>query len=265
MRRQYNLPTDYTMEKLIFKTKQQLGRAAAEIAKNLIINCLQHKNKVNIILATGASQFETLENLTESQEIDFSKITMFHLDEYIGLNENHPASFRRYLKERFVNKVKKLKAVHFINPDQKNPQAECDRLNQIIKDHHINIAFVGIGENAHLAFNDPPADFDTDKPYIIVNLNEECRKQQVNEDWFNTIADVPARAVSMSIRQIMKSDFIICSVPDKRKARAVKDTLTGPVTNMCPASILQTHDNCKIFLDEDSASLLLKNKKGKNA
>ena len=250
------------MDKLIFKTKQQLGRGAAEIAKNIIRNCLQHKEHVNIILATGASQFETLANLTDSREIDFSKIAMFHLDEYIDLDENHPASFRRYLRERFVNKVKKLKTVHFINPDKNNPHAECDRLNEIIKDHPIDIALVGIGENGHLAFNDPPADFETDEPFIVVNLNEKCRKQQVNEDWFNTIADVPTQAISMSIRQIMKSDSIICSVPDKRKAQAVKETLTEPVTNMCPASILQTHNNCKIFLDEDSASLILQ-KQGK--
>ena len=252
------------MEKLIFKTKQQLGRTAAELTKNIILNCLRQKSVANIILATGASQFETLANLAASREIDFSKVIMFHLDEYIGLGENHPAGFRKYLKERFVRKVKDLKAVHFINPDANDPQAECDRLTEIIKDHPIDVALVGIGENGHLAFNDPPADFETDYPFIIVDLDENCRKQQVAEGWFNTIADVPTQAVSMSIRQIMKSAFIVCSVPDKRKAQAVKDTLTGPVMNMCPASILQTHNNCKIFLDEDSASLLLQNKQGKN-
>jgi glucosamine-6-phosphate deaminase len=252
------------MEKFIFKTKQQLGRAAAEVAKNTILNSLLHKGRANIILATGASQFEMLIHLTAAEQIDFSKVVIFHLDEYIGLEENHPASFRRYLKERFIDQVKKLKAFHFINPDANNPQTECDRLAEIIKDHPIDVALVGIGENGHLAFNDPPADFQTDEPFIIVDLDEKCRKQQVNEGWFNTIADVPTQAVSMSIRQIMKSAYIVCSVPDKRKARAVKDTLTGPVTNMCPASILQTHQNCKIFLDEDSASLLLQNKEGKN-
>lgn len=252
------------MDKFLFKTTQQLGRAAAENAKNIILNCLRQKNVANIILATGASQFETLANLTASREIDFSKITMFHLDEYIGLDENHPAGFRRYLKGRFVDKVKNLNAVHFINPDANSPQTECDRLAEIIKDHPIDVALVGIGENGHLAFNDPPADFETHEPFIIVNLDKNCRKQQVAEGWFNTIADVPTQAVSMSIRQIMKSDSIICSVPNKRKAQAAKDALAGPVTNMCPASILQTHNNCKLFLDEDSASLLLQNKQGKN-
>jgi glucosamine-6-phosphate deaminase len=251
------------MEKFIFKTKQQLGQAAAEVAKNTILNALLHKGRANIILATGASQFEMLIHFAAAEQIDFSKVVMFHLDEYIGLEENHPASFRRYLKERFVDKVKKLKAVHFINPDAANPQTECKRLASIINEHPIDVALVGIGENAHLAFNDPPADFQTDEPFIIVKLNEKCRKQQVNEGWFNTISDVPTQAVSMSIRQILKSECIIASVPDKRKDQAVKDALTGPVTNMCPASILQTHQNCKLFLDEDSASLLSQNKKGK--
>ncbi len=244
------------MQKLIFKTKEQLGKAAAKAVAEKIKNAIETKGSSNIILATGISQFEILAELVKAEGIDWSTVTMFHLDEYIGLSPDHPASFRKYLKERFVDKVGTLKAAHLVKGDADDPQAECDRLNQIIADHPIDLALVGIGENGHLAFNDPPADFDTDHRYIIVNLDDKCRNQQLGEGWFEKLNDVPTRAISMSIRQIMKSSFLIASVPDQRKARAVKDALEGPVTNACPASILQNHPNCKIFLDHDSASLL---------
>jgi glucosamine-6-phosphate deaminase len=244
------------MQKLIFRTKEQLGKAAAEAAAEKIKNAIETKGSSNIILATGASQFETLADLVNTEGIDWSTVTMFHLDEYIGLAPDHPASLRKYLKQRFLDKVGDLKAAHLVNGDAEDPQAECDRLNQIIADHPIDLTLVGIGENGHLAFNDPPADFDINQPYIIVNLDERCRSQQLGEGWFERLDDVPTRAISMSILQIMKSSFIIASVPDRRKARAVKDALEGPVTNTCPASILQQHPNCKIFLDLDSASLL---------
>ncbi|MCK4752243.1 MAG: glucosamine-6-phosphate deaminase [Planctomycetes bacterium] len=245
------------MEKFVFKTPQELGQAAAEEAVKLIKAAIADKDYANIILATGTSQFETIKNLTETPGIDWSKVTMFHLDEYIGLDITCPASFRKYLKERFVDKVKNLNAVYFINADCDDPAAECERLSQVIADHSIDAAMVGIGENGHLAFNDPPADFGTEKPYIIVQLDEKCRKQQLGEGWFETFDDVPAQAISMGIKQIMKSQNIIVSVPDRRKAQAVKDTIEGEVTNMCPASILQNHPSCKIFLDEPAASLLV--------
>jgi glucosamine-6-phosphate deaminase len=244
------------MQKLIFKTKQELGKAAAKAVAEQIKKAIETKGFANIILATGTSQFEILAELVDAQGIDWSTVTMFHLDEYISLAPDHPASFRKYLKERFLDKVSTLKAVHLVNGDADATQAECDRLNQIIAEHPIDLALVGIGENGHLAFNDPPADFDTDQPYIIVNLDERCRNQQLGEGWFEELNDVPTQAISMSIRQIAKSFCIIASVPDQRKARAVKDALEGPVTDACPASILQNHPNCKIFLDHDSASLL---------
>jgi glucosamine-6-phosphate deaminase len=244
------------MQKLIFKTKQELGKAAAKVAADQIKKAIETEGSSNIILATGISQFEILAELVNAEGIDWSKVTMFHLDEYIGLGPDHPASFRKYLKERFLDKVATLEAAYFVNGDADDLQAECDRLNVIIAEHPTDLALVGIGENGHLAFNDPPADFDTDQPYIIVNLDERCRNQQLGEGWFEGLNDVPTRAISMSIRQIMKSSFLIASVPDHRKARAVKDALEGPVTNTCPASILQNHQNCKIFLDHDSASLL---------
>ena len=243
------------MEKLIYKTKQEMGAAAAAHAAEAIRQATEEKGDANIILATGTSQFETIKSLTSSG-IDFSKVTMFHLDEYIGLPADHPASFRKYLKERFVDKVPALKATHFVEGDAGDPQKECKRLGDIITQHPVDVALIGIGENGHLAFNDPPADFETEEPYIIVELDEKCRAQQLGEGWFETLEQIPRRAISMSIQQIMKSACLIVSVPDKRKAEAVKNALEGQVTNMCPSSILQNHENCKIFLDTEAASLL---------
>ncbi|MCJ7675598.1 MAG: glucosamine-6-phosphate deaminase [Sedimentisphaerales bacterium] len=244
------------MEKFILKTKPQMGAAAAAQATEVIKKAITSKNRASIILATGTSQFETLKNLVAADGIDWQKVIMFHLDEYIALPADHPASFRRFLKERFVNKVPPLKAVHFVDGDAEDPQQECRRLADIIKQHPIDVALLGIGENGHLAFNDPPADFQTEQPYIIVELDEKCRKQQLGEGWFKTLEQVPRRAISMSIRQIMKSACLIVSVPENRKAEAVKCTLEGPVTPECPASILQQHKNCKVFMDEQAASQL---------
>lgn len=244
------------MEKYIFQSKGKLGDAAAKAGAEVILRGIEEKGQANIILATGASQFEMLENLIRNEEIDWSKVVMFHLDEYIGIDEGHPASFRRYLRERFVDKVGRLGGVHFINPEADNPEMECARLGGIIEGCVIDAAFVGIGENGHLAFNDPPADFETEESFIVVELDERCRSQQVGEGWFGSLEEVPKRAVSMSIRQIMKSRCIIVSVPDKRKARAVRESIEGPVTKMCPASILQEHADCRVFLDEESSGLL---------
>ncbi len=180
---------------------------------------------------------------------------MFHLDEYIGLSETHPASFRKYLQERFIAKIQSLKTAYLINGET-NFWQECKRLNKLISQHEIDVALVGIGENGHLAFNDPPADFETEEPYIVVELDEACRKQQMNEGWFKTFDEVPQKAISMSIKQIMKSKNIICSVPDKRKATAIKNCFENKVSNLHPASILQTHKNCVVYLDKNSASLL---------
>ena len=244
------------MERFLFKSKEEMGQAAAGAAAEEITKAIEYKGEANIILATGMSQLETLKSFASRQEIDWSKVTMFHLDEYIGLGEDHPASFRRYLKEMFLDKVMGIKAVHFVDGDAEDPDVECKRLGGIIAAHPIDVALVGIGENGHLAFNDPPADFETEEAYIIVELDDRCRGQQLNEGWFATLEEVPERAISMAIRQIMKSACIIVSVPEQRKAQAVKHALEQEVTNMCPASILQTHPKCKIFLDNAAASLL---------
>jgi glucosamine-6-phosphate deaminase len=242
----------------ISSTKKEMGAQAALAAAQKIKQAIQEKGNANIILATGASQFETLYHLVRQTDIEWSKVVMFHLDEYAGMPETHPASFRKYLKERFVAKVPALKAVHFIEGDQADLHEECRRISHIIAQHPIDVALVGIGENAHLAFNDPPADFDVEAPYIIVELDEACRRQQMGEGWFATLEEVPKKAISMSVKQIMKSKSMICSVPEKRKAEAVKNCLEGNVSNRYPASILQEHPACTLYLDTESASLLSK-------
>jgi len=244
------------MDRFVFATKEAMGAAAAQAAAQGIQQAIAARNQANLILATGASQFEMLKALTATAHLDWTKVVMFHLDEYIGLGADHPASFRKYLKERFVDQVGQLKAVHFVDGDAPDPTAECQRLGEVIRRHPIDVACIGIGENGHLAFNDPPADFTTDKPYLVVDLDERCRKQQLGEGWFPTLDDVPRQAISMSIRQILKSERLVVTVPDERKAAAVAGALTGPVTPGCPASILQEHKHCAIYLDEPAASQL---------
>lgn len=241
------------MEIIISDSKVELGQQAAIKGASLIQKAIIKKGRARIILATGASQFELLSALLK-QPIDWRKITVFHLDEYIGLPASHPASFRKYLKERFADKVR-LQKFNYVNGEN-NPVRECARLKQLIKRSPIDVAFIGIGENGHLAFNDPPADFETEEPYIQVQLDMACRNQQLGEGWFTTLDQVPREAISMSIQQILKSKNIICSVPDQRKARAVKNSLHEPISPMHPATILRQHPATWLFLDKDSAALL---------
>ena len=243
---------------IVSENANELGKTAGIAAAQLIREAIKANGTANIILATGTSQFETLNQLINEKDIDWSKVVMFHLDEYIGLPDSSHASFRKYLKERFLKKVPPLKATWLINGET-DAKTECMRLNDLISKHPVDVALVGIGENGHLAFNDPPADFETDQPYIIVDLDDLCRKQQLNEGWFNSIKDVPRQAISMSIKQIIKSKHIICSVPDQRKATAVKNSLEQPVSNLHPASILQLHQDCRFYLDKASAELLSSN------
>lgn len=239
----------------VFKTKAECGAAAAGRGAKILIKTIAAKGRASFIVATGASQFDFMKALTEKDGIDWQNTTMYHLDEYIGLSEKHPASFRRYLKERLVDLVHPG-TVHFIQGEAADPAAECRRMNDIISRDKIDVAFVGIGENGHLAFNDPPADFDTEQPFIIVELDGACRQQQFGEGWFATLEAVPTTAISMSIRQIMKSEAIICTVPDEKKARAVRQCFEGDVSPMHPASILREHANAFVYLDEPAASLL---------
>jgi len=242
------------MEIVKCSTKQELGRRAAACGAEHLRQALNAAGEATIILATGASQFEMLEALIQSPDIDWKRVTAFHLDEYVGMPVSHPASFRRYLRERFVERLPEpLAAFHEIN-GEKDPQAECDRLGKLIRRRAVDVAFIGIGENGHLAFNDPPADFETEEPYLVVNLDEACRRQQLGEGWFSSFDEVPSKAISMSVRQILKSKAIVCSVPDRRKAKAVHNAVEGAVTPDVPASILQQHRQTWLFLDPESAS-----------
>ena len=239
----------------IFGSKQELAQAAATDAADLIQQAINERGEAVLVAATGASQFEFLAALTKDPGIDWSKVTFFHLDEYADLSESHPASFRKYLKERIVDRVRP-RAFHFINGDAQDLVEECRRLSELMSRQTIDVAFVGIGENGHLAFNDPPADFETEEPYIVVDLNDACRQQQVGEGWFSRLEEVPTRAISMSIKQILKARNLVCVVPDERKAEAVRTCLESGVSPLRPASILRTHAAATIYLDRESASLL---------
>ncbi|MCU0519582.1 MAG: glucosamine-6-phosphate deaminase [Anaerolineae bacterium] len=243
------------MERHVFAEKHAMAIAAAEKTAALLTAAIDRSGGANLILATGASQFEMLDHLV-GLDVDWASVTGFHLDEYLGLPESHPASFRGYLRRRFVERVPSLRAFHYVNGESLDPRSECARLGDLLRGRPVDVACIGIGENGHLAFNDPPADFDTDEPYIVVDLDEACRRQQLGEGWFPALSDVPLRAISMSIRQIMRSRAIVCTVPDARKSVAVQKALEGPVTNLVPSSILQQHPCCDMYLDADSAALL---------
>jgi glucosamine-6-phosphate deaminase len=239
----------------IFPDKVSLGEAAAAEAASVLRDTIARQGRACVVAATGASQFEFLEALVRAPDVDWRRTVFFHLDEYVGLPASHAASFRRYLKERVADRVHPG-AFHFIEGDRPDPEAEARRVGELIRGCEIDLAFVGIGENGHLAFNDPPADFATEQPYIVVRLDEACRRQQLGEGWFPSLEDVPRRAISMSIRQIMKARRILCVVPDARKAPAVRDTLTREVSPWRPASALQRHPAATVYLDVDSAALL---------
>ena len=239
------------MEVRIYHDADSLGAAASRKCAQIINRAIVENGEARIILSTGASQFETLSHLV-SEDVDWSKVTMFHLDEYVGLPESHAASFRKYLKERFISKVN-LKAYHLVD----GRKEQLGELSRLLCEKPIDLGLIGIGENGHIAFNDPPCDFDTQEPYIIVNLNDTCKRQQVGEGWFASVSEVPSQAVSMSCRQIMKCLNIVSAVPHKVKAEAVRNTLYSKVvTNTVPATLLKTHGNFTLFLDEDSASLI---------
>lgn len=243
------------MDIRVYDTKAAMGEAAAAQAAASLRDAIARLGIAHVIAATGASQFEFLDRLVAAPGIDWPRTVFFHLDEYVGLPATHPASFRKYLRERLVDRVHPG-AFHFIAGDAADPAAECRRVGALIERQPVDLAFVGIGENGHLAFNDPPADFETTVPYLVVDLDPDCRRQQLGEGWFPSFDDVPRRAISMSIQQILKSREILCVVPDARKARAVKECLEGAVSPRHPASALQDHPRTTVFLDQAAAALL---------
>lgn len=232
---------------------KELGvRAAAAIA-DLLTKAIDEQGYARLVLSTGASQFETLEALLQ-HKVAWEKVEMFHLDEYVGLPESHPASFRKYLKERFVSKVS-LKAAHFVNGEG-DVESNIAELTKQLRSAPIDVGVIGIGENGHIAFNDPPADFDTDAAYMVLSLDERCRRQQVGEGWFSCVEEVPKKAVTMCVKQILACRHIVTATPHSVKAEAVYNTITAPVNPAVPATILKTHPDWRLFIDAASAARL---------
>ncbi len=239
----------------VFDDKASLGAAAAQQAAAAIRRAILDKGEARVIAATAASQFEFLNALTAAPDIDWRHIELFHLDEYIGLPITHPGSFRKMLMEQLVQKTG-ISRYYLLDGDAPDPSTVVRQVGARLASAPIDIAFLGIGENGHIAFNDPPADFTTDEPYLIVDLDEACRRQQVGEAWFSDVSQVPKQAISMSAQQILKAKEILAVVPDRRKAQAIKACLQGEISPMAPASILRRHGNATLYLDKNSASLL---------
>jgi glucosamine-6-phosphate deaminase len=238
----------------VFEDKLSLSAAAAEQAATAVRRAILGRGPARIVVATGTSQLDFLDALTKAENIDWQRVEMFHLDEYVGLPVTHPASFRKYLLERLIRKTG-ITRYHLLDGSAE-PREVVRRVGELLQSSPVDVAFAGIGENGHLAFNDPPADFQTEEPYLIVNLDEACRRQQVGEGWFADISEVPLQAISMSVRQILRANEIICVVPDARKAAAVKRCMDGEISEMAPASILRRHPATTLYLDRDSARLL---------
>jgi glucosamine-6-phosphate deaminase len=237
-----------------YPNKTAVGCGAAEAGAAALREAIRRNGRVRVIHSTGKSQFEFLEALSVMPDIEWEKVEMFHLDEYVGLPADHPASFRKYLMERLISKTG-IRNYHLID-GQTDPAEVMATVGAALRTAPIDVAFVGIGENGHLAFNDPPADFQTEEPFILVRLDEVCRKQQVGEGWFTSPAEVPERAITMSVRQILNAKKIFCIVPEARKAETVRACFTGVISPLAPASILRTHPDVTVFLDEESAALL---------
>ena len=245
------------MDVIIECNKDQMGSRAADDAARRICAAIAERGEARVIFASAASQFEFIESLVAHKEIDWSKVRGFHLDEYVGLPDDHPASFRRFLRERLLAKLPcPMKSFTFVCGDAPDTAAECGRLEKEIRERPIDLACIGIGENGHIAFNDPPADFDTKAAYAVVALDDVCRRQQVGEGWYPDLDHVPTHAFSMTVPQIMASKSIVVIVPDSRKADAVAAAVEGPITNMCPSSILRKHADCTLYLDEPAAAKL---------
>jgi glucosamine-6-phosphate deaminase len=238
----------------LFEDKASLAKAAADQAAKAITGAIRDRGKARVIAASAASQFEFLEALTATPGIDWKRVELFHLDEYIGLPMSHPASFCKFLQERLIGKAG-ITNYHLLNGEE-NPVRVIRETSKFLSAAPIDVAFVGIGENGHLAFNDPPADFETEEAFIVVNLDQACRLQQVGEGWFKDLSTVPTQAISMSVRQVMKSKEILAVVPDARKAHAIKACFDGEINPMAPSSILRTHPNATVYLDRHSAALL---------
>lgn len=239
----------------ISSDRTSLSLAAANHAASAIRRAIANRGHARIVVASAASQIEFLAALTKASDLDWRKVELFHLDEYIGLPETHPGGFRKMIREQLIQPTG-INNYHLLDGDTGDPEAVARSVGKELASARVDIEFLGIGENGHVAFNDPPANFETEEPYIIVTLDEACRQQQVGEAWFANISQVPKQAISMSVRQVLKANEIIAVVPDKRKAKAIQGCFEGEISPMVPASILRTHSNAMIYLDKNSASML---------
>lgn len=241
------------MKVVVSENLKELGKIAAAQVGNCLHGAISKNGSARMVVSTGASQFALLEAMADL-DLPWDKVDIFHLDEYIGIGDDHKASFCGYIQER-IEKMLRPRSIHYIS-GKGNPQETIKKVSDAISQSPVDLGLIGIGENAHIAFNDPPADFSCEDPYIVVNLTPECKMQQVGEGWFPTQDDVPKQAITMSVQQILKCKTIISFVPYKVKAKAAFDTLTNDTTNKIPATILKEHADCTVYLDGDSASLL---------
>jgi glucosamine-6-phosphate deaminase len=239
----------------ILENSEELGKNAASLTAQKLRDAIDRKGTARLLVSTGASQFDTLSALVK-EDVNWNKVEMFHLDEYVGIDETHKASFRKYLKERLISKVN-FKATHLVDGTG-DIQQTLEALTAIVRKAVIDVGLIGIGENSHIAFNDPPADFECEDAYKLVTLDERCKRQQVREGWFKTVDDVPKQAISMTVKQILACESIISCVPYSVKAQAVKDTLYEEISPMVPATILKTHKDWNLFLDRSSAALVVR-------
>jgi glucosamine-6-phosphate deaminase len=240
----------------VFESRQQLGEAAAQRAASLIQSAVAERGRARVIVATGNSQLAFIDALASMPGLPWKSVEIFHMDEYAGMSDTHPASFRKWIRERVVEKVNPAKA-HYIIGDAPDLKAECERYSQLLNSAPVDLAFVGIGENGHIAFNDPHvANFKDPLTMKVVDLDEACRKQQVGEGHFASLDEVPREALTLTCPALMRAEHLVCSVPDARKANAVKRSIEGPISEACPGSLLRTHPDAVLFLDKQSASLL---------
>ena len=239
----------------IYDSNQAMGSAAARDLAEILRRTVAQQQLASLIVATGNSQLTFFEALRRERGVPWSRITVFHMDEYLGMSAEHPASFRRFIREKLTDVVGP-RAFYGITGDTEDVEAELDRYASLLRNHEPIACVLGFGENGHLAFNDPPADFDTDRTIQVVTLAESARRQQVGEGHFCTLDEVPKRAITLTVPALLERPHILAVVPEKRKARAVREALEGPVTRDCPASVLRTVDHVRLYLDRDSSSLL---------
>lgn len=240
----------------IYETRDEMGKAAAADVKACIISLLENKEYINMIFAAAPSQNEVLAALANDKEIPWNRVNAFHMDEYIGLSPNAPQGFGNFLKEHIFG-IAPFKSVNYIDISASDAEAECERYSKLLKDHPTDIVVMGIGENGHIAFNDPPvADFNDKKAVKPVQLDEVCRNQQVNDGCFAKLDDVPKTAITLTVPTLFAGDYLFCVVPAKTKANAVKATLSDEIDEHCPATILRKHKNAVLYLDCDSSALL---------